>query len=398
MVHVAVTMSIAGPSGPITCPIAGCDEINALVKERTELRRQKKWSKADRLKLLLQNEPYKVELFDRSDGMTVWRRVGEQTKPLEKRISWSSIGHACSFSNVPSHTDARIPVVIATVETPHYRKRLQETMTHLSYGNEVHNEGVAFALHSVDMLDLNQNINIGPRRIVFEGWRQILLPHLMESYSETEDGFVVVVEDDVRIPSAIRPCHIRQVCITAFQNNPDINILSLGHAWSPAKPSRRQRRRYKKYQQQQQQQQQQPFGNSKDDDGGGVDEFNKQVKSHGLFNHLEAGGRIHGATMFAIRTPEGVTSLLRALNGVSQAGKKTHFDQFLFHSTLHNVGLALVDPPLAGWAEVTETLTSVGHGQRKVGGGRLEYLPNVETDNDGTMLSYELVVRKLETI
>ena len=287
--------------------------------------------------------------------------------------------------------------MIATVDKPHYRKRLQETMSHLSYyGNEALNEGVGFALHSVDMLDLNKNINIGPKRIVFEGWRQVLLPHLMELYSETKDGFVVVVEDDVRLPSAIRPCNIRQVCITAFQDNPDVNILSLGHAWSPAKPSRRQRRRYKKYHHHQQQQQ--PSANSNDHGGGVVDEFKNQAKRHELLDHLEGGGGIHGATMFAIRTPDGLTSLLRALNAVTQAGKRTHFDQFLFHSTLHNVGLALVDPPLAGWAEVTETLTSVGHGQRKVGGGRLEHLPNLETDNDSTRLTYQLIARKLDMV
>ena len=377
--------------------IAGCDQINALVKERTELRRQKKWAETDRLKLLLQTEPYKVELFDRSDGVTVWRRVGEKTKPLEKRISWTSIGYARSFLDFPSQKAARIPLVIATVDTPHYRKRLQETIDHFSNQNEAPNKGVGFAIHSVDMLDLNKNINIGPKRIVFEGWRQVLLPHLMELCSETEDGFVVVVEDDVRLPSAIRPCHIRQVCISSFQDDPNVNILSLGHAWSPAKPSRRQRRRLKR-QKEQQQKQQQPSANS-NDDGGVVNEVTNQVYCRGLLNHLESGGGIHGATMLAIRTPDGLTSLVRALNGVTQAGKRTHFDQFLFHSTLHNVGLALVDPPLAGWAEVSETLTSVGHGQRRVGGGRLEHLPNVETDKDSTRLSsYQLIVRKFDMV
>ena len=377
---------------PTPLPIS-CDQIDALVEERTELRRKKKWNEADRIKILLQSEPYKVELFDRSDGATVWRRIGEKTEPLEKKISWSSIGNARSFAlDFRGQKGARIPLVIATVDTPHYRKRLQATMDHLSSRNEEPDKGVGFALHSVDMLDLNKNINIGQKRIVFEGWRQVLLPRLLQLFRENEDGFIVVVEDDVRLPSAVRPCHIRQVCISAFQENPDVKVLSLGHAWSPAKPSRRQRRRHRK-----QQQQQQPSTNS-NDERGDIDEFQNQENGNGLLNHLEAGGGIHGATMLAIRTPDGLKTLLGALNAVTQAGKRTHFDQFLFHSTLHNVGLTLVDPPLAGWAEVTETLTSVGPGQRKIGGGRLEHLPTVETDNDSTRLCYQLLVRKFEMV
>ena len=77
-------MGAAAPSGPTSRPIAGCDEINALVKKRTELRREKKWAEADRIKLLLQTEPYRVELFDRSDGVTVWRRVGEKTNAFPR--------------------------------------------------------------------------------------------------------------------------------------------------------------------------------------------------------------------------------------------------------------------------------------------------------------------------
>jgi hypothetical protein len=57
-------------------------------------------------------------------------------------------------------------------------------------------------------------------------------------------------------------------------------------------------------------------------------------------------------------------------------GKRSHFDQFLFHSTQHEVEIALSDPPLAGWAEVEETLNSVGSGYRREGGGRLGYFPD----------------------
>ena len=58
-----------------------------------------------------------------------------------------------------------------------------------------------------------------------------------------------------------------------------------------------------------------------------------------------------------------------------------HFDQFLFHSTLHSLGIAVSDPPLVGWAEVTHTLTGTGSGNRRGGGGRFEQLPQVTSLN-----------------
>ena len=54
-----------------------------------------------------------------------------------------------------------------------------------------------------------------------------------------------------------------------------------------------------------------------------------------------------------------------------------HLDQFLFHSTLHSLSIAVSDPPLVGWAEVTHTLTGTGSGNRRRGGGRFEQLPQV---------------------
>jgi len=371
-------------SEPVSLPIS-CDQIDALINERNELRRQKKWNEADRIKVLLKREPYTVELFDRGDGVTVWRRVGKAIRPLEKRVSWFFRGHARSSSD---STNARIPLVIATVDTPHYRKRLQETMDHLSHRNETFQDGI-FVLHSVDMLDLNKNTCLRSKRIVFEGWRQVLLPHLLRKYNETmEDGFIVVVEDDVRLPTAIHPGHIRDICVSAFQENPDIDVLSLGHSWSTAKPSRRQRRRHRK------QQLLSADCNDEKDEKDGADKPQK-AKGRSLLHHLQAGGGIHGATMLAIRTPDGITSFLGALNGIRVP---THFDQFLFHSTGHTIGVALIDPPLAGWAEVTKTLTSVGSGQRKIGGGRIEHLPDVETGHGDVMLSCQLIVRKLERI
>ncbi len=68
-----------------------------------------------------------------------------------------------------------------------------------------------------------------------------------------------------------------------------------------------------------------------------------------------------------------------------------HFDQFLFHSTLHSLGIAVSDPPLVGWAEVTHTLTGTGSGNRKRGGGRFEQLPPQVTGLNVKWIRRELI-------
>jgi len=140
-----------------------------------------------------------------------------------------------------------------------------------------------------------------------------------------------------------------------FHANPDLHILSLGHSYTPAKPSRRQRQWAKK-------QQQSEFLN-------GSNSMSTQSSSP-LLKHLYSGKGLYGATLLALRHPEGTKSLLEATEAMS-IGKRGHFDQFLFHSTLHNLDIAFSDPPLGGWAEVSETLTSVGSGCRRNGGGWL---------------------------
>jgi len=48
--------------------------------------------------------------------------------------------------------------------------------------------------------------------------------------------------------------------------------------------------------------------------------------------------------------------------------------------SLHNLPIAVSDPPLVGWAEVSHTLTGTGSGNRKRGGGRFEQLPDTSHD------------------
>lgn len=77
-----------------------------------------------------------------------------------------------------------------------------------------------------------------------------------------------------------------------------------------------------------------------------------------------------------------------SLNPVLTIG---HFDQFLFHSTLHSLGIAVSDPPLVGWAEVTHTLTGTGSGNRRKGGGRFEQLPQQVTSLDVKWVRRDLI-------
>jgi len=382
-------------------------EIAQLVEERYEHRSNKRWKEADRIKMLLLREPYSVEIFDRSDDVTLWRRLGENPRaPVKRRVVWSEIdggstgnleGSSSIHQSCNSNSNCGIPLVVATVDVPHYRARLQDTLGHLSK-NAAEGGSSFHPIKSIDMLDLTKHQSLGRKRIIYEGWRQILLPNLLKSFESScadsntcsgeSDGFILVAEDDIRLPGGTSPNRVRDVCKMAFESNPFLNVLSLGHAWSPAKPSRRQRRRQRRQR------------TSIDTPGSTSGEVNRMKQEQHpptstLLQHLQHGGGVHATTLLAIRTPVGIRSLLDALNGVTQAGKKTHFDQFLFHSTLHEVDLALTDPPLVGWAEVSETLTSAGPGQRN-GGGRLEYLPTGQWSTKDEDIHIRLVRRELK--
>jgi len=330
----------------IVCLVSDCNqdyEILNLVKERTELRKQNKWSEADMIKTKLNNFPFMVDLTDLSDCSTVWERINDKYLPSEKRILWSTL----DILEPTFDPTSTIPLVIATVDTPNYRKRLHDTKVHLTEIS-LSNTILFDPLLPIDLLDIDKVPSIGTRRILYEGWRQILLPRLHELSKVTKimsHGFILVAEDDIRFPSGITPIFLRNVCMNAFDADSTLNVLSLGHSSTVFKTK------------------------------GGT----KMKYSDNLLEHLQSGGGVHGTTLLAIRVPEGIDQLLNVMNEV-QVGRRTHFDQFLFHSTHHNTNVALSNPPLVGWCESEKTLTSVGPGCRRNGGGRLGHLPTIKME------------------
>lgn len=344
------------------CPID--KEIHDLVLKRTELRKSRNWAMADEIKDLLSKEPYTVELSDLSDGTTAWEKKENIYKPKHFRIVWSDF-QTISYENHidQSQKQSDIPLFIATVDKPHYQSRLKETRAHLSHTTS---EGLIFnPIQTVNLFDLDKHPHLGARRILYEGWRQILLPHILtlydnksDEYSDFPDKFVLVAEDDIRLPPEVTPDLIRSVCMDAFRSKTDVDILSLGHASTALSSNKKNR-----------------------------------SSSARLLDHLDRGGGVHGTTLLAIRAPEGLRNLLHALNSVTQAGKRTHLDQFLFHSPLHNVSIAISCPPLVGWCESEITLTSVGPGCRRNGGGRLAKLPTVNMTKE---IKIDWVYRRME--
>ena len=304
-----------------------------------------------------------VQIFCRNDGTIGWAPICELEKSPTKMIKWSSVEGVEDPTRTATCSND-IPLIIATVNSPHYRSRLVRTLDSLSSPCQ---DGTKFHPICIDMLKLDECPSIGVNRIVFEGWRQILLPAILDRRKQTEstnnnelDSIIFIAEDDVRLSNS--PGRIRDVCIKVFDSNPDLQILSLGHRHARKKPSRRQRRRAKR---------EQSHSHSDNVEA----RYQSGCNQSSLLNHLNGGGKIHGSTFLAIRYPSGITSLLDAMEAVP-CGKRSHFDQFLFHSTMHEIGIAFSAPSLAGWAETDETLTSVSNGFRRVGGGRLEFRPD----------------------
>ncbi|KAL7487782.1 hypothetical protein ACHAW6_013351 [Cyclotella cf. meneghiniana] len=356
------------PSRNVDCenPI----NVQETIRRISQLKHEKRWKEADRLKTILLQQ-HSVQIFCRKDGTIGWARVKEHDLLPTKTIAWSlvdKIDESCSA--IPSSND--VPLIIATVNLPHYRSRLAKTLDCLP--SPPKGDGTRFhPIQCVDMLRLVDCPSLGVNRIVFEGWRQLLLPTIMDIFEQTlsSDGesIVFVAEDDVRL-SFQSAGRIREICTNVFQSHPTLQILSLGHRHAPKKPSRRQRRRAKRVQSDTCER------NHVETNG---DPREAPGCQYSLLNHLNSGGGIHGATLLAIRYPNGVAALLDVLEEIP-FGKRSHFDQFLFHSTQHDIEIALSDPPLAGWAEVEETLTSVGSGYRRHGGGRCGYYPDYDLD------------------
>jgi hypothetical protein len=316
-------------------------EIFQLINERIHLRKQKKWNEADQIKLKLRKDPFSVNLIDWSDGTTAWEKIIDKYQPTEKHISWSKL----EILELTNDHPYSIPLVVATVNTPNYRKRLEDTKNHI--GEMSLMNCVSFGpILPIDLLNNDEFPSIGPRRILYEGWRQILLPRLEQLSKDIifkSHDFILVAEDDIRFPSEISPCLVRKVCKDAFRANSSLHVLSLGHSSAAFREKEGQTLEY----------------------------------NDNLLEHLQDGGKIHGTTLLAVRAPGGIHHLMNVMNDV-QMGKRTHFDQFLFHSPHHNTNVAISNPPLAGWCESEKTLTSVGPGCRRNGGGRLGHLPSVK--------------------
>jgi hypothetical protein len=336
--------------------------ITSIIDKLLECRRDRRVKDADNLKRVLQND-HSVQVFYRRDGSIGWSKVVNQpdTKLPTEKIAWSEV-HISKVAQV-NEEYSDIPLVIATVDTPYYRSRLDETVHHLNRAQ--FEDGTSFRpIETIDMLNILNHPLIGASRIVYEGWRKILLPALSSSdFALPCPSILFIAEDDVRL-CHVSPGRMKDHCKSVFDANPDIHILSLGHSYTPAKLSRRQRRRAKR--------QLQTTGVA---DMNSADvEVKKSTTSSSLLQHVNSGKGLHGSTLLALRHPEGTQSLLTTMEAVPM-GKRCHFDQFLFHSTMHNIGVAFSDPPLVGWAEVSETLTSVGSGCRRNGGGRLAQRP-----------------------
>jgi hypothetical protein len=345
--------------------------IQEAIRQISRLKQEKHWKEADRLKMhMLQN--HSIQIFCRNDGTIGWTEIQPQHQSV-KYIHWGVLPSVDLTISTSLSCSEDIPLFIATVNLPHYRTRLVKTLESISRADR---DSSRFRpITCIDMLRLDESSSIGVNRIVFEGWRQILLPTILHRYTTTtsladRESIVFIAEDDVRL-FTYRPEIIRHVCKKVFEDNPTLQILSLGHGHATKKPSRRQRRRAKR-------------DSTHHNESLGVNcNSDKSFDTESMmFNHLNSGGKIHGSTLLAIRYPTGIKALLTAMEKIT-LGKRSHFDQFLFHSTEHEIGIAFSDPPLAGWAEVESTLTTVGSGYRREGGGRLEYRPDSATTSIG---------------
>lgn len=336
--------------------------INALVEQRTRHRQAQEWRRADKIKRVLWRY-YRVQLADYANGSTSFIR--HEPKP-NVRFEWSDFLSVTSSSSSSATTALRgCPLFVCTVNAPHYRQRLDQTMRHLaSFQRQEGHHNHQQLVESVDMLDLNQHAHLDYRTVLFEGWRTVLLPRLCQTqWKHAPPKFVLVAEDDVRL--AVPPSQVQEACDKAFDaDDESLDILSLGHAWRFSSEE---------------------CSTIHDDTHNNSHDYKKE---RSLSYHLQSDKKVHGTTLLALRFPRGVQRLHDAMNAVT-AKKKTHFDQFLFHSTIMQQlalsssssssstppKLAFSDPPLAGWAEVKNTLTKPGTGQRRQGGGRHACMP-----------------------
>lgn len=261
-----------------------------------------------------------------------------------------------------------VPIVIATVDAPRYACRLDGTLPHL--------RSRGFEPHICHLLDVEKYPDLGPRRILSEGWRTVLLPKLLEVSSpfgedvtvgrgRASSSFVLVAEDDAMLASGVDASLIVRECAAAFASDPDLDLLSLGHAWNGLHAGNKKKKRPK------QPKHPRRSGDATNGSHDSADEVPNGRGGRDLLAHLRSGGGVHGTTLLALR----FGSVSTILAGSSRLNRQTHFDQYLFNSPWHDLSVGLSDPPLVGWAETEVTLTSVGNGHRRRGGGRKQFLP-----------------------
>jgi hypothetical protein len=341
-------------------------EIEALLQRRAEYRKLAQSDAADEIKRKLW-KVYKLKIIDYADDRpSSWVPIRTKPKKATPSVVWSKVEWQRTFGGKgdglgtagKNHQYTRtIKLVVCTVDSPTYRARLQDTISHLEESGicncSCSDQSACRCLHLEPepcfMLDATKHPLLGIKKIVFEGWRTILLPKLIAQYRDgrLDDGFVLVAEDDIRFPPHTYNKLMNDECSAVFAANPDIDILSFGHSWK---------------------------------------DFCKGNVAANLLHQLQkckgpAPG-VHGATLFAIRVPEGLESICAALERGHSAKKHTHLDQYIFHSTHHDLNVALCDPPLVGWAEVNVTLTKSPSGHKKQGGGRRGVLPPPPVAND----------------
>jgi hypothetical protein len=298
------------------------NEINGIIDQLFHHRKAKQLKEADQLKKLLLDQ-YSVQVFYRRDGSIGWRFICSETKEQVNALSHRDNGKRVVWSLVSTNVDDLpyspsssgfqcdgVPLLIVTVDTPYYRSRLSETLDHLSLPPNIADNTRFHPINVVDLLILEEHRSIGTNRILYEGWRQILLPKILNEDSSKK--MILVGEDDIRLVAS--PSFIEKVCLEVFDSNPDLHILSLGHAYAPAKPSKRQIF----HQTRAQQQESELLSQINDDDGNepSVSVCRTSTSCSVLFEHLKRGKGIHATTLMAIRYPEGVKSLMETLEAV----------------------------------------------------------------------------------
>ena len=322
------------------------DEIKRLIHLRARHRIQGEWKLADEIKDQLWDAG--MEVMDTTDPMaTAWipRRDRESPKVVEwhaLNVNDDSDADDSSLTSRDEHLlgeesqEEKLLFVVVTVNTPYYRKRYLDTLQHLE---EWRGEADFVSMQKCDMLNLKDKPSVNSNGILMLGWKTILLPKLLQLYQGQDVDFVLIAEDDIRFPESTTPELLRRACRHMFATYPNIDILSLGHSWSNL----------------------------------GRDDRTLCDSSLLDFLQIKAAG-IHATTLLALRFPRGIQALQLALDETMNH-KLQHLDHFLFHSTRHDLAVALSDPPLAGWTEVEQSLTKSGTGHRRHGGGRLGRLP-----------------------